>query len=246
MNYCGMSPRQIGAILECNEKRRDNLLEMAKSLDSESARARFVVDYFTNKLPKETIASIDEVEENKVSNFSYDYSYIKGNSMFETREQKSVGFSYSGGYVSGKTIMSTGNDIFIEGRPKIFPSIFALKMGTCTMFAHEMKRLMHELDVPCDLIETDTPIDCYDLYSGKDEAEGTPINVNGISKIYHAYNIITLNGEPLKVDIAGYLTAQDFNEKHPIGRENPIDPDNFYFSQNINENPFQGADNPTL
>ena len=246
MNYCGMSPRQIGEILECNEKRRDNLLEMAKALDSKSARAQFVVDYFTNKLPKGTIASIDEVDANNISNFSYDYSFVKGNESFEARTQKSVGFSYSGGYVSGKTIMSTGNDLSIDGGPKIFPSIFALKMGTCTMFAHEMKRLMAELDVPCELIETNKAIDCYDLYSGKDEVEGNEINVNAIKKMYHAYNIITINNQPLKVDIAGYLTAQDFNEKHPIGRENPIDPDNFYFSPNINENPFQGADNPTL
>ena len=87
--YFGMHPDEIAKIIDCNERRRSNLLEKANDFESSTEKAQFIVDYFTNKLPKETIAEIDEVPRDSVSNFSYDYSFVKGSESFNARTQKS-------------------------------------------------------------------------------------------------------------------------------------------------------------
>ena len=68
--------------------------------------------------------------------------------------------------------------------------------------------------------------------------KGKPLKTDRLVKMHHYYNIVTLNGEKLKIDIAGLLTAQDFNKNHP---EATINLDDFFFSKEIAKKPFEEA-----
>ena len=51
----------------------------------------------------------------------------------------------------------------------------------------------------------------------------------------HYYNVFTIDGKKFKLDIAGLLMAEDFNIRHP---DIKINLEDFYFSENIDNNPF--------
>ena len=223
-------------IRDLNDARRDNLINKALELDGEMARAKFIVDYFTSQLPKNIIAEIDGVNEKDVVPFQYDYSWIKGSETPYARKQIKVKSPVG----EGSTFSIGLLDIDVPGRPMIYPSIIGLKLGTCKSFSHEMARLMHSVGVECKIVETEHPEDCYDLFEGAD-VEGNHISVNTIKPIYHFYNVLTINGKEYKVDISGYLTAQDYNKNHPDGIKDPIDITQFIMNENLECKPFTEA-----
>lgn len=232
----GLSDWEKTKIYEYNNMRRDRLIAKVEEQQSSIERIKFIVDYFTNNLNKETVAEIDNVQPNEVVDFKYDYSYVKGNETPFDRRSPFVSYPLG----RGVTISCVDRDVEVPGKPKIFPTIFALKMGTCIMFANEIKRLMSKIDIPCEIIITPTPVDCYDYFDGTD-VEGNKINVNTIKPIIHAYNIITVDGKQFKIDIAGYLTAKDYNKNHPEGQVEPINCNQFCLIENIANNPFEDA-----
>ncbi|MBE5758130.1 MAG: hypothetical protein E7345_04315 [Clostridiales bacterium] len=233
-NYNEMSPEDMQRIYTYNNLRRARLLNRANKLSTDKEKAQFIVDYFTNNLPKNIIAEIDDVEEKDVVNFTYDYSYVKGGETPFARKQQRI--KYPLGH--GMTLSCVDRDFDVDGRPKIYPTIFSLKSGTCVMFAHEIKRLLSSLNINCQIIETEHGVDCYDHFDGMD-TQGNKINVNTIKKIKHAYNIIELDGKQIKIDIAGYLTANDYNNNHPLGKSHPIDPTKFCMTEDISHNQFE-------
>ena len=117
----------------------------------------------------------------------------------------------------------------------IYPTIYALKLGTCKMFANEIRRLCHDLNIKCKI--HDELANCYDKFDGT-STTGKPINTNRIMKMHHYYNIITIDDVDYKLDIAGALTAMDYNQNQ-TGLL--IDPARFYFSQEFETNPFDAA-----
>ena len=223
-------------IKDLNDSRREVLINKALELNSESERAQFIIDYFTSQLPKSVIAEIDGVNEKDVVPFQYDYSWISGNETPFARKQKSVKSPIG----EGKTFSIGLHDRDVPGNPIIYPSVIGLKLGTCKVFSHEIARLMHSVGVECTIIETENPVDCYDLFEGADE-EGNHISVNTIKPIKHIYNVLTINGKQYKVDIAGYLTAIDYNKNNPNGIKNPIDINQFIMNEDLSSQPFTEA-----
>jgi hypothetical protein len=47
--------------------------------------------------------------------------------------------------------------------------------------------------------------------------------------------VIEVDGKKYKIDIAGFLTAEDFNKNHP---EFEVGLEHFYFSEDLKKNPF--------
>ena len=221
-------------IRDLNDSRREILINKALELGSEYEKAKFIVDYFTNNLPKNIVSQIDGVDENKVVDFKYDYSYIKGDETPFARKQQPVNSPVGEGIT-----FSTGlHDIDIPGHPMIYPSVIGLKLGTCKIFSHEIARIMHSVGIKCEIVETKKPVSCYDLFEGTDEHDNH-ISVNTIKPMYHIYNVITIDGKQYKVDVAGYLTSQDYNHYHPDGIKFPIDTSRFCMTEDIASNPFE-------
>ena len=174
-------------IMTLNDIRRENLINKANELPDEFDRAKFIVNYFTSNLPKEVIAEIDEVKEREVIDFRYDYSYVKGSETPYARKQ----IPSKSPICDGCTFSIGIHDRDVPGKPMIYPSVLALKLGTCKIFSHEMARLMHSVGVKCEIYETDHPVDCYDIFNGVDE-EQNPININTIKPMYHIFNILNI------------------------------------------------------
>ena len=223
-------------IMTLNDIRRENLINKAKEIPNDYDRAIFIINYFTSNLPKDIIAQIDEVKENEVVDFKYDYSYINASETPFARKQIPVKSPIGEG-----TTFSIGlHDRDVPGRPMIYPSVLALKLGTCKIFSHELARLFYSANIKCDIFETEYAVDCYDIFNGTDE-DGNRINVNTIKPIHHIYNIITIDNKQYKVDIAGYLTAKDYNQFNPDGIKNPIDINKFILTEDLENNPFSEA-----
>ena len=100
------------------------------------------------------------------------------------------------------------------------------------MFASELQRFAYDLGLDGKIIETFD--DCYDNFDGL-TMENKKIKTDRLIKMQHYYNVFSIGDEKFKIDIAGALTAEDFNKNHP---EQKINLEDFYFSENINNNPF--------
>ncbi len=103
------------------------------------------------------------------------------------------------------------------------------------MFANEIKRFAHEFGIECEIVKTLET--CYDNFNGITTAQKPP-RTNRLINMHHYYNIVTIDGKKYKIDVAGYLTAQDFNKNYP---EAIIDCQDFFFSENLNKKPFENA-----
>lgn len=213
---------------------RERFLNRAMQMPSDREKVQFVVDYFTNNLPKDIIASIDDVSENRVVDFAYDYSFVKGNETPFPRKQERI--RYPMGF--GVTLTSGDVDLEVVGRPRIYPTLYSLKMGTCIMFANEIQRIMAKLGIKSKMIETPIGVDCYDRFTGTD-VEFNKIDTNDIKKIKHFYNIVEIDGKKYKIDIAGFLTAKDFNKHKPSKYKENIDITRFCMTEDLNGNPFE-------
>ena len=132
----------------------------------------------------------------------------------------------------GFTLSQADVDCREKERVKIFPTIYSLKMGTCIMFASELQRFAHDLGISGKIVQTFDY--CYDHFDGL-STDNKKIYTDRLIKMQHFYNVFTLGGKKYKLDIAGFLTAEDFNKKHP---ELKLDLENFYFSKEIESNPF--------
>lgn len=234
MSYYGMSFYDMQKIYVFNNLRRTKFINKALRLDSDIEKAKFVVDYFTNNLPKDVVADIDSVYEKDVVDFSYDYSFVRGNDTPFPRLQERI--RYPQGF--GTTMTCADVDVEVEGKPKIYPTVYALKQGTCVIFANEIMRIMSNLGIKCEIIETPECVDCYDRFGGTD-VEFNKIDTNDIKKIRHYYNIIEIDNKKYKVDIAGYLTAQDFNKFKPEKYKENIDINRFCMTEDLYSNPFE-------
>lgn len=216
-------------IYKLNNQIREKLSNEAQKQNSPAEQIQFVADYFLNKLPVETIAKIDDVKKSEVRPFIYDYSFLDDFSSALIRTKKPR--QYAGNFYT--TTQGPADDArFGTEHIKIYPTIYPLKMGTCVMFASEIQRFCHEFGVNGKIVDNFSF--CYDNYDGK-STTGEVIKTDQICKMHHYYNIITIDGISYKLDIAGALTALDFNQNHP---ENIIFPDSFYFSKDIQNNPY--------
>lgn len=234
MSYYGLDSHTIKKIQTYNEIIRTRLLNRANNFSTEEERAQFVVDYFTNNLSRDVIADIDDVPEKRAVDFSYDYSFLEGNETPFPRRQERI--YYPGG--SGITLTPADRDFNVDGAPRIYPTVFALKKGTCIIFANELKRLMANLGIKCEIVEPPIGVDCYDKFDGTD-VEFNPIHTNDIKKMHHYYNVIEIDGKKYKIDIAGYLTAQDFNKYKPEKYKETIDVSRFCMTEDLDSNPFE-------
>lgn len=224
-----MDVYQLHELYVFNNERRENLLKKALEKPTKFEQMQFVVDYFLNNLPLETIAEIDGVNPKVVFPFAYDYSFLEDYSSENSRVQHYR--EYKPG-AFGYTLPMGDNDVRVRPPIKIYPSIFALKMATCQMFASEIARFALDFGIDCKIIKKFTP--CYDNFIGTD----TKFNQMAYDRLIHMnhyYNIITIDGVDYKIDIAGGLTCLDFNKNHP---ESAVDPNLFYFSTK-DINPFE-------
>ena len=223
-----MTPREMHDIYVFNCTRREALLAAAMAQENPEDKMKFVVDYFLDKLDPSVVAEIDGVSEKKIMPFKYDYSFLKdyggaGARMPETRMW--------GEYNYGFSLPQADNDIRGSEKIKIFPTVYALKMGTCISFASEIQRFAHDFGIESELVQKMEY--CYDYFDGV-SVENKPIQSDRIIKMQHFYNVVTIDGKKYKIDIAGYLTAKDLNKNHP---EINIKPEDFYFSDKIEKNP---------
>ena len=62
-NYNEMSFEDMQKIYTFNNLRRARLLNRANKLSTDKEKVQFIVDYFTNNLPTNILAEIDDVEE---------------------------------------------------------------------------------------------------------------------------------------------------------------------------------------
>lgn len=227
-----LSRLEMAEIYQFNIARRNALVEMAhKNCSSPVQKLEFVVNYFLNNLPIEIIAEIDGVSPDKVLPFEYDYSFLQGNNEQFTRDQKVRP------YAPGKyaiSISHADNDVRVKPAIPIYPSVYTSKMATCIMFACEIQRFA--VDFGLDMKIVNKFANCYDFYSGK-TSENQPLSTDRIINMLHYFNVVTIDGKEYKIDVAGALTAADFNKNHP---KQPIDLLKFYFNENIEENPFDG------
>lgn len=224
-----MSFQEKHDIYVFNCERRESLLNEALKQSTPEEQMQFVVDYFLNKLDTKTIAKIDGVEESKVVPFKYDYSYLEdyGSDDIRRKEVREWGrWNY------GFNLSPADIDNRQKEQVRIYPAIFALKMGTCVMFASEIQRFAYDFGMAGEIAQK---IDvCYDKFQGT-STENKPISTDRLIKMHHFYNIISSGEDKFKIDIAGFLTAEDFNKNHP---EYSVDLSEFYFSRNLGEGPF--------
>ncbi len=227
------SNNYLAQIYQFNNNQRQRLLDAATKLQSPEEQLRFIALYMVNGLPPEVTAEIDNTTTQNIKDFKYDYSFLEDMSVDYDRVRETRPFCDSSGFA---TSLNQGDCIRCgKTQVRIFPSFYAVKMGTCVMFANEIKRFAYELGIDCDIVETMEC--CYDNFNGK-TTNDKKLKTDQIIKMHHYYNIVTINGERLKLDIAGLLTAQDFNKNHP---EATIDLDDFFFSTSIKKKPFEEA-----
>lgn len=220
-------------IYRFNNSQRDKILEEALKLETPEEQLRFVTLYMTNSLPIETIAKIDGVEPDKVLPFIYDYSFLEHISADDPRHKIVRPFCNYTGFSSS---LSQGDSAgFGKNQVRIFPAVYAVKMGTCVIFANEIKRFAQEFGLECDIVETNAL--CYDNFKGSTHFHNK-MEVDRLIDMHHYYNVITLGGERYKIDIAGFLTAKDFNTNHP---EAAVKYEDFFFSKDLSYNPYMDA-----
>lgn len=220
-------------IYQFNNSQREKLLQEALKFEAPEDQLKFVALYMTNALPIEVVAKIDGVEPKKVMPFMYDYSFLEDVRSEDNRRRASRPFcNYSGFSTSLNQADSMG---FGRKQVRIFPAVYAIKMGTCVMFANEIKRFAQEFGLECDIVET---LDlCYDNFKGNTTYHKN-VSIDRLVTMHHYYNVVTINGERYKIDISGFLTAQDFNKNHP---ETAIKCEDFFFSKYLSYNPFADA-----
>lgn len=223
----------LADVYKFNNKQRQRLVDAASKLKSPEEQLRFVALYMVNGLPPEVVAEIDNTSIKNIRDFKYDYSFLEDLASNHNRKREIRPFCDG----SGLAPSLNQGDCLRCGKTqiRIFPSFYAVKMGTCVMFANEIKRFAYELGIDCDIIETMES--CYDNFNGT-TTKNKPLKTDRLVKMHHYYNIVTLNGEKLKIDIAGLLTAQDFNKNHP---EATIDLSDFFFSKETTKKPFEEA-----
>ena len=224
-----MSFKEMHDIYVFSCERRQSLLDEAMKLETPAQRMQFVADYFLNRLDISQIAKIDGVEEKDVVPFKYDYSYLEdyGSDDIRRREVRrwgnhSYGFNLPQADVDNRKKEQVG----------IFPSTYAIKLGTCVMFASELQRFAYDFGISGEIVQT---LDyCYDNYDGT-STENKKICTDRLINMHHYFNVIEVDGKKYKIDIAGFLTAEDFNKNHP---EFEVGLEHFYFSEDLKKNPF--------
>ena len=224
-----MSFKEKHDIYVFNCERRQKLLDEAMKLETPAQRMQFVADYFLNRLDISQIAKIDGVEEKDVVPFKYDYSYLEdyGSDDIRRREVRKWG-----NHNYGFNLPQADVDNRRREQVRIFPAVYAIKLGTCIMFASELQRFAYDFGIDSEIVDT---LDyCYDNYDGT-STENKKIFTDRLIKMHHYYNVFEVDGKKYKIDIAGLLTAEDFNEKHP---ELAVDLESFYFSEDLKTNPF--------
>ena len=77
---------------------------------------------------------------------------------------------------------------------------------------------------------------CYDFFDGHN-TNGGKVNQNRIENMLHFYNVMTIDGKQVKIDIAGALTAIDCMKNNPNLPK--INTSAFYFSDKLEANPFE-------
>lgn len=230
-----MNIRQMAEVYQFNNNRRQRLLDEAKKQPTKFEQLQFVVDYFLNNLPVETICQIDEVPLSKLKLFKYDYSYLEDYNEPYSRYQPSEEYA-PGCYAI--TLPQADVDKRGKRQAKIYPTTFALKKATCQMFANEIERFAMDFDIDAKIINEFQY--CYDGFVGKNK-KFEPVNRNRIIKMNHYYNIVTIDGKTYKIDIAGLLSTLDFIERNPGLMT--IDISSFYFSENLTSTPFETSQN---
>ena len=225
-----MNFKQCQELYQFNNARRAVLYAEAAKQGSPEQQIKFVADYFTNNLPIDVIAKIDGVSEEEVLPFKYDYSFLEDVKSDLNRLQESRRYD---AHRSAVTLKSVDDDRRGSEHINVYPTIYALKMATCKMFASEIQRFAHDFGIESQMVEKFTW--CYDHFDGLSTTR-QPIKTDRIINMYHYYNVLTINGKPLKLDIAGVLTSQDFNKDHS---SIAIDPNDFYFSEDLTKNPFE-------
>ena len=228
MAYIKMTPAQMSRMYLFNCQRREILLNEAMKKNTPVERLKFVVDYFVDKLDQSAIAQIDGCTEKSVIPYKYDYSFLEDFGTWSVREPEIRKWEY-GSY--GYSLPQVDNDIRDEEKIRIYPAVYALKMGTCIMFASEIQRFARDFGLDSCIVQK---MDyCYDKFDGF-SIDHKPIQTDRIIKMQHFYNIVSIDGVKYKIDIAGYLTAKDLNNSHP---ELSVDPEDFYFSPTTEKNP---------
>lgn len=225
MNYFEMAE-----VYQFNNARREKLLNRAKQFDTKLEQIKFVVDYFLNNLPVSEILEIDCVDPLYLKLFEYDYSFLEDHKATFPRKQV---YDYYTPTNKAITLHQADNDVRNGKVAKIYPTIFALKKGTCKLFANEIKRFAMDFDIECEIIEE--PAYCYDGFCGFN-IKNEPVEMNNLRLMHHYYNVITLDGKQYKIDIAAFLSALDFLKKNP--QTKPFTIEDFYFSPNLEKNPF--------
>ena len=224
-----MSFKEMHDIYVFNCGRREALLSEAMKLDLPEERIQFVADYFLNKLDKSVIAKIDGVTEDKVVPFKYDYSYLEDYGTDDIRRKEVRKW---GDCRYGFNLPQADVDNRKKEQVRIYPAVYALKMGTCIMFASELQRFAYDFGMDGKIVQK---MDfCYDKFDGK-STENKDIHTDRLIKMHHFYNVFEVDGKQFKIDIAGLLTAQDFNENHP---DLKVDLNRFYFAQDSEKGPF--------
>lgn len=224
MNYQEMRDSYI-----FNNQRRERLLGFASKKNNNLDKLKYVVDYFLNKLPADEIAKIDNVPKASILPFEYDYSFLQGNREQFTRKQTPRE------YEKGKFAISLShadNDLRVKPHIRIYPNVYTVKRGTCIMFASELKRFAVDFGIDCEIVDEFTV--CYDHYDGE-TSEGDAYKTDRLVEMHHYYNVFNVDGETFKIDIAGALTAMDFNKNH---KEQKINVKDFYFTDKLKNNPF--------
>ena len=225
-----MNTYQIQQVYAFNNARRENLLNEAQKQNSLLEKIKYVVDYFINNLDENEILEIDNTKQ--FTPFKYDYSFLDDLSEPFGRQQNIV--YYENGYFA-KTLPQADNDPR-DRNVKIYPTIFALKLATCKMFANEIKRFALDFGIKCDIIKKSSY--CYDYFNGKN-VNYKPVNTNRIVRMVHYYNIIEIDSEKYRIDIPSLLTALDYMENNPDAPK--IDISDFYFSKNLEKDSFSKA-----
>lgn len=224
-----MSFKEMHDIYVFSCERRQALLDEAMKLETPTQRIQFVADYFLNRLELSQIAKIDGVSENDVVPFKYDYSFLEDYGSDDIR-RKEVRRWGKWGY--GFNLPQADVDNRKKEQVGIYPSMYAIKLATCIMFASELQRFAYDFGMTGEIVQT---LDyCYDNFDGT-STENKKIFTDRLIKMHHFYNVFEVDGKKYKIDIAGLLTAEDFNRNHP---ELAIGLEDFYFSEDLKKNPF--------
>lgn len=228
-----MSEKQMTNIYKFNQETRERLLNLALKMPTPKARMEFVAKYFLNALPVETMAEIDGVSINNVKPFLYDYSFLEDYGSAYGREKQIREYPLGRGITLPVADIDVRKTKDSKDKINIYPTIYSLKLGTCKMLASEMQRFAHDFNIPSEIIKK---IDfCYDHFDGK-STESTPIKTDRLIKMEHFYNVFTIDGQKYKLDLAGILTAKDFNARHPNTFK--TNEQKLYFSRDLKSSPF--------